>query len=107
MIVGVGVDTVAVKRMARVLRMPHFIRSTFTRREIENAHGDEAVYYAARLACKEAVFKAVGQPEDWRCIETLNDETGKPYVTGFEEYTIHISITTEAGLVTAFCVAEK
>ena len=107
MIIGIGVDTVEVKRMARVLAMPHFISSTFTPREIENAHGDEAVYYATRLACKEAVFKAVGAPEDWRRIETLNDENGKPYVTGFEGYTIHISITTEGGLAMAFCVAER
>ena len=47
---------------------------------------------------------------DWRLIETLNREDGSPYVVMREEYgnaRIHISITTEAGLATAFCVVES
>ena len=107
MIIGIGVDTVEIKRMERSLVISNFIQSTFTQNEIKNLHGDKATYYATRFACKEAVFKAMGKPDDWRLIEALNDENGKPYVTGFEGYRIHISITTEAGLATAFCVAEK
>ena len=106
MIIGIGADTVEIKRMERSLTISNFIQSTFTQNEINNHHGDKATYYATRFACKEAVFKAIGKPADWRLIETLNDD-GKPYVTGFEEYKIHISITTEAGLATAFCVVEK
>ena len=107
MIIGIGVDTVEIKRMERSLNISNFIESTFTQNEINNLHGDKATYYATRFACKEAVFKAIGKPADWRLIETLNDESGKPYVTGFDGYKIHISITTEAGLATAFCVVEK
>ena len=107
MIVGIGVDTVEIQRVEQSLNISNFIQSTFTQNEIDNLHRDKATYYATRFACKEAVFKAIGKPDDWRLIETLNDENGKPYVTGFDEYKIHISITTEAGLATAFCVVEK
>ena len=107
MIIGIGVDTVQISRMAHSLTIPNFIQSTFTQGEIDNLHGDEATYYATRFACKEAVFKAIGEPKDWRLIEILNDEDGKPVVSGFEGYNIHISVTTEAGLATAFCVVEK
>ena len=47
---------------------------------------------------------------DWRKVETLNREDGSPYVVMRDEYgdvIIHISITTEAGLATAFCVVEQ
>lgn len=106
MIIGIGVDTVEISRVQKSLTIPGFINSTFTQGEINNLHGDEATYYATRFACKEAVFKAIGKPMDWRLIETLNDKDGKPVVSGFDEYKIHISITTEAGLATAFCVVE-
>ena len=107
MIIGIGVDTVEIKRVTHSLTIHNFINSMFTQNEINNLHGDKATYYATRFACKEAVFKAIGKPDDWRLIETLNDENGKPYVVGFEGYRIHISITTEADFATAFCVVEK
>ena len=107
MIIGIGVDTVEIQRVERSLTISNFIQSTFTQNEINNLHGDKATYYATRFACKEAVFKAIGKPADWRLIETLNDKDGRPYVTGFDGYKIHISITTETGLATAFCVVEK
>lgn len=46
---------------------------------------------------------------DWRQVETLNREDGSPYVVMREEHgkvKIHIGITTEAGLATAFCIVE-
>lgn len=110
LIVGIGVDTVQISRVERSLFIPNFINSTFTIKEIENEHGNRATYYATRFACKEAIFKAVGYPKDWRLIETLNRADGKPFVTEREEFKgldIHISITIEAGLVIAFCVVEK
>ena len=107
MIIGVGIDAVEIKRIARSLMIPGFKESTFTIKEIENRHGDEATYYATRFVCKEAVFKAIGFPLDWRKIETLNDDNGKPYVCGYEGYNVQISITTEHGLAIAYCVVEK
>lgn len=109
MIVGIGVDTVEVRRIEHFRRIPKFVESTFTSSEISNCHGNEAVYYATRLACKEAVFKAIGFPKDWRKIEILNHEDGKPYISNkeYREYNIYISITTGIEFTTAFCVVEK
>lgn len=109
MIIGIGIDTVEISRMAKSLTIPSFLTSTFTSGEIANEHGNREEYYATRFACKEAVFKALGIKMDWRQIETLNKEDRIPYVVMREEYgnvRIHISITTEAGLATAFCVVE-
>ena len=108
MIKGIGVDTVQISRIEQSLSIPNFLESTFTQQEIANELGDKPTYYATRFACKEAVFKAIGYPTDWRVVETLNDENGKPYVSNpeYKDLKVHISITTEAGLATAFCVVE-
>lgn len=109
MILGIGIDTVEISRMVKSLAIPSFLTLTFTSAEIANEHGNREEYYATRFACKEAVFKALGIQMDWRQVETLNREDGSPYVVMREEYgnvRIHISITTEAGLATAFCVVE-
>ena len=109
MIKGIGIDTVEISRMTKSLAIPSFLISTFSPDEIANKHGNREEYYATRFACKEAVFKALGIKMDWRQVETLNREDGSPYVVMREEYgkvKIHISITTEAGLATAFCIVE-
>lgn len=109
MIKGIGIDTVEISRIAKSLTIPSFLTSTFTPGEIANQHGNREEYYATRFACKEAVFKALGIKMDWRQVETLNHEDGSPYVVMRDEFgkvKIHISITTEAGLATAFCVVE-
>ena len=110
MILGIGIDTVETNRMTKSLSIPSFLTSTFTQAEIANEHGNREEYYATRFACKEAVFKALGIKMDWRKVETLNREDGSSYVVMRDEYgdvIIHISITTEAGLATAFCVVEQ
>jgi len=105
MIKGIGVDTVQISRMQESLKNEHFLYTVFTEKEIENQHGDKATYYATRFAAKEAFFKANGSPSNWLQVETLNDAEGKPYIVN--EPNAFISITTEAGLATAFCVIEK
>lgn len=110
MIVGIGIDTVEISRMTQSLAIPSFLISTFTPDEIANEHGNREEYYATRFACKEAVYKALGIQFDWRIVETLNRDDGSPYIVMREEYgnvKIHISITTEGGLATAFCVVER
>ena len=110
MIKGIGIDTVEISRIAKSLSIPSFLTSTFTPGEIVNEHGNREEYYATRFACKEAVFKALGIKMDWRKIETLNREDGSPYVVMRDVYgdvKIHISITTEAGLATVFCIIEE
>ena len=86
MILGIGIDTVEISRMAKSLSIPSFLTSTFTPGEIANEHGNREEYYATRFACKEAVFKALGIKMDWRQVETLNREDGSPYGLSPEDY---------------------
>ena len=112
MIKGVGVDIVEISRIEHSLTVPGFLTATFTKKEIENQHGDMVEYYATRFACKEAVFKAVSNLIDLRKVETLNLESGEPIVTLTNELKsaginkVHISISTEAGLAIAYCILE-
>ncbi|MBQ9057913.1 MAG: holo-ACP synthase [Atopobiaceae bacterium] len=79
-----------------------------------------AQYYADRFAAKEAVFKAVAPlvPEktfDLRMVESLHRDDGSPYIHVTPELEevlrraqvtkLHLSITNECDLATAFVVA--
>ena len=129
MIVGVGIDTVEIERIKKMLEEDEtssFFRRVFTQAERENAPATDRVkpkaeYYAGRFAAKEAVFKAVSPyseiPLDLRKIETLRAEDGHPYVNIDEDIKpalesagisrIHISITHEKDYAAAFAVAEQ
>ncbi len=67
MVVGFGIDVVAIARMERVLASTHgerFVVRCFTERERAfcDAVRDRATRYAARFAAKEAASKALGVP---------------------------------------------
>lgn len=49
MILGIGIDTVEISRMAKSLTIPSFLTSTFTIFEIANEHGNREEYYATRF----------------------------------------------------------
>ena len=128
MIVGIGVDTVEIERIRKMLEKDAssaFFRKTYTQAERDMAPETDRLkplseYYAGRFAVKEAVFKAVApyaeMPLDLRKIETLRAEDGHPYVHITEDLApvlasagirrIHISITHEKEYATAFAVAE-
>ena len=125
MVKGIGVDTVSVNRI-RVVMERHdktALKRLFTEAELaasENKN-DPAEYLAARFAVKEAVYKAVaGLTQkgdfDMRLVSSLNERDGRPYVVITDDLkrvldeagvsVLHLSITTEASLATAFVVAE-
>lgn len=82
----IGVDLVAVDRVARLLRdSPALANELFTARELDYSEGarrDE--HLAARFAAKEAVVKALGNDLGgqliWSQIEVVNDPKGRPHV---------------------------
>lgn len=83
-----GVDIIEIERLKKsILEQRGFARRVFTDREIEYCESRNMVKfesYAARFAGKEAVMKALGtglaDGIEWKQIEILNNEKGKPYV---------------------------
>jgi len=86
-VVGIGIDTVDVKRFEKAVkeRGENFIKRIFTRREISYADTkkDCFTHMAGKFAAKEAVKKALPEGAriglSWPDIEILNSEDGKPY----------------------------
>ena len=86
MIVGIGMDICDVRRMARELSLPDggFRDSVFTPDEIAYCEGKRypARHLSARLAAKEAVFKALALERSegflWQQAEIRSDEAGRP-----------------------------
>jgi holo-[acyl-carrier protein] synthase len=116
-IVGIGVDVVEVARLTRALeRTPSLANRLFTAAEREGA-GPEQL--AARFAAKEATAKALGAPGGlaWRDAEVVTEESGRPRLVvhgdvagvaaaqGVRSW--HLSLSHDAGVATAFVVAES
>jgi holo-[acyl-carrier protein] synthase len=115
-IVGIGVDTVEVARLARSLdRTPALVDRLFT--EGERAV-DRLESLAARFAAKEAVAKVLGAPGlAWVEAEIVREENGAPTLVlhgdarahaelmGIARW--HVSLTHDGGYATAFVVAES
>lgn len=87
MIIGVGIDLVDVARARRLLEAKgeRALARLCTEREAAyvRAHPLGAPSFAARLAAKEAAYKALAGTEDargigWRDIEVERAEDGKP-----------------------------
>ena len=86
MIVGIGLDIVAVERIARSLRdgPGRFEALAFTPAEIAacGSRGDRAQALAARFAAKEACFKALGtgwaKGVSFEQVEVVSMDGGRP-----------------------------
>lgn len=86
-----GVDIIEIERVKQSIEETEgrFCERVYTQKEIEYCESKKAQkyqHYAARFAAKEAAFKAISQLLDskfdieWKDIEILNDENGRPYV---------------------------
>ena len=83
MILGTGIDIIEVDRIQKAVERwgDVFLNYVFTPLEIKNARKFKFPYrhYAGRFAAKEAIFKAVGNPNlSWQDVSIINDATGKP-----------------------------
>jgi holo-[acyl-carrier protein] synthase len=83
-LLGIGIDVVEVARLRGLLaRLPAAERRLFTRAESDYCRkfADPAVRFAARVAVKEAVGKAVGTGiVAWKEIEVVGGGEAKPRV---------------------------
>lgn len=85
---GVGTDIVSVPRIATLTRErgSAFLQRWFTPLEVEYCTGKAVPsrHFAARMAAKEAVVKALpfdwDGPLPWRSVEIVNEAQGKPVV---------------------------
>lgn len=134
MILGIGVDVVALESFALQLadRASSFIQGTFTSRELEIIENrparDKSPYYGGRYAAKEAFLKAWSMARTGQLplrpsvslqeIEVIEDSWRRPQValhgqvkTDFEEsmgpVQVHLSLSHDGPVATAFVVLEK
>ena len=88
MILGIGIDIVEIKRIEGLLKRygETFLRRVFLPEEIAYCGSKKypAQHYAARLAVKEAVFKAFGEgwteKIGWKDIKVKRSQKGQPAV---------------------------
>ena len=87
MIVGVGMDLIEIARVERLLadKGEHALRRLFHEEEVAYARGNArpAMHLAARLAAKEAAFKALAGTDEarligWREVRVARDGHGRP-----------------------------
>ncbi|AXA97834.1 holo-ACP synthase [Microbacterium laevaniformans] len=116
MIIGIGVDLVDIPRFERSLqRTPRLLERLFA--PTERALRPHSL--AARYAAKEALIKALGGSDGvhWTDIEVASEPSGRPVfaLTGETAATVaargigalHLSLSHDAGLATAYVIAES
>ncbi len=115
MIIGTGIDLVDIPRFERTLeRTPRLRERLFAPAE----RSLRLPSLAARYAAKEALIKALGGSDGvhWTEIEIASEASGKPHfvlsgttaevVVARGILTLHLTMSHDAGLATAFVVAE-
>ena len=84
-ILGIGVDILSNKRMSQLIKNKKFLARTFGSKELNTSKkiSNKTNYFAKRFAAKEALSKALGSGFsnnlNFKDIEILNDNLGKPY----------------------------
>ena len=89
--IACGTDIIEIERIKYAISSDvgeKFIQRIYTKKEIEYCESkniQKFQHYAARFAAKEAIFKALSKELEnkynieWKQIEILNDENGRPY----------------------------
>jgi holo-[acyl-carrier protein] synthase len=119
---GIGVDVVDVQRMKAALHAwgPALIKKMFTETEIVYCRSKKKSHehFAARVAAKEAVSKAMETGWSgkfrWRDVEVINESSGAPkvvlhdYVAAqLEQCRVHVSLSHTENTVVAFAIIEQ
>ena len=84
-ILGIGVDIVKNKRLKKSIKNKNFLTRLFTLLEIKKSKliKDKSIYFSKKFAAKESFSKALGtgfrKGLNFKDIEILNDDLGKPY----------------------------
>lgn len=111
-IYGIGIDVVDILRFKEsVDRTPTLIYRLFTDREAALSIGS----IAARFAAKEALTKALNlKTLNWREIEVMNEDSGKPYFIFHGAISeklsgkkVHLTLSHDAGIASAMVIVEN
>lgn len=89
--VACGIDIIEIDRIEKAIAVKSgkkFLDTVYTEKEIqycESHFNNRFQHYAARFAAKEAVFKALNKISnqktiDWKGIEVVNNNDGKPEI---------------------------
>ena len=125
-ILGIGVDLVNNQRIKLLKKKDNFIKRTFSKNEINHLkkYRNNDNYYAKRFAAKESFSKAFGtgirNNLNFKDIEILNNELGKPYFLKnkkidrliyqrfkTKKYNLFLSISDEKDYSIAFTIIQK
>ena len=122
MILGVGIDIVEKARIRKSIGRwgDRFLARVLTQREMNicQKKGDRIGSIAARIAAKEAVFKALGtgwaKGVIWQDVEILTGSRGEPQIrlyrkakTLAKDANLHLSMSHERQCAIAFVILEK
>jgi holo-[acyl-carrier protein] synthase len=115
-IAGIGIDVVDILRFERsIIRTPALVERLFA----ESERGRPARSLAARFAAKEALIKALGGHAviRWHDMQVVQDVEGNPdfllsgglaaHVAALGIDRVHLSMSHDAGLASAFVVLER
>lgn len=118
----IGTDIIEISRIKDAMQDIKFSERVFTPREIEyceSKNNSKYQSYAARFAGKEAVFKAISTylnnkyEIDWKNVEILDDENGRPYVNLIDfkldnvKIDVSLSHVKEIAMATAIAYEKK
>tara|TARA_Y100001935_G_C17217674_1_gene463510 strand:- start:120 stop:506 length:387 start_codon:yes stop_codon:yes gene_type:complete len=125
-ILGIGVDIIKNKRVNDLIKKKNFILRTFGKKELKFSKNisNKKNYFAKRFAAKEAFAKSLGtgfrSNLNFKDIEILNDNKGKPYFFksrkinniiekkfNVKKYNLFLSISDEKDYSIAFTILQK
>ena len=126
MIIGIGIDLVEVERMRLLLERKgqRALDRLFTpaERRYANTHPEPARQFAARVAAKEATYKALSGNDlaraiGWREMEVVSAKGWAPVLllhgraqsraNELGVYRVHLSITHTEHMAAAYVIAER
>ena len=124
-ILGIGIDIIQNKRIKSLAKNKAFIGRTFGENEIKISKKilDKVNFFAKRFAAKEALAKSLGtgfrNNLNFKDIEILNDNIGKPYYLKskkinmiitkkfkVKEFDLFLSISDEKDYSVAFTILQ-
>jgi holo-[acyl-carrier protein] synthase len=124
MIVGLGIDLVAIAKLEPNLQRERYLARLFTPAEIAACRGTArpAEHFAGKFAVKEAFMKALGaglrQGVAFSQIEVLDEASGRPQaravggvarqgLEALQATAIHVSLSHGGGMAVAVVILER